>query len=437
VPGFGFPPGRSAYFSAVAADGTVFTGGIDHIFNFVYMTADDMVVAAYDPKYHTYRNINIRTTTGKEAIADLRGASIADVEAVSGGNGIAFTGPVSWRGQDASVDGEWPTFGVLTKVAGQWQVAAGNQWTGGQLARSNPPVSALACPPEAGHPDVSQCGGPNEMDTLPASGHIIIAQYFSGLMAVDLRGPDTSGRYDPKVAGAYPPLKVKDVTTPDPDDEILLFPRDVQADPTGVLGDERFALMFDREFPRGSKLEAAGFIEFSYDARTGQIRPVSGPILRGDRNAGRDDPPGVRVQSVLVHPAQDVEDRLVVWLRAVGQPARAWRQATVRRPPVVVALDQRRHAGGGDHRGVGLGDGADGWLVPPARWQPQAVLGLQRCRGQQCGSGGGVGETSQSNMAGAVSCGPAHQAARATNVPSRSATQVHSGRYWPASARRR
>jgi hypothetical protein len=285
VPGFGFPPGRSAYFSAVAADGTVFTGGIDHNFNYIYMTADDMVVAAYDPKYHTYRNINIRTTTGKEAIADLHGASIADVEAVSGGNGIAFTGPVSWRGQDASVDGEWPAFGILTKVAGQWQVTAGNQWTGGQLARSNPPVSALACPPEADHPDVSQCGGPNEMDTLPASGHVIIAQYFSGLMALDLRGPDTSGRYDPRVAGAYPPLKVKDVTTPDPDDEMVLAPRDVQADPTGVLGDERFALMFDAYFPAGSKLEAAGFIEFSYDARTGQIRPVSGPILRGDRNA--------------------------------------------------------------------------------------------------------------------------------------------------------
>lgn len=289
VPGFGFPAGRSAYFSAVANDGTIFTGGLDHNFNFIYMTADDMMIAAYDPKFHTSRNINIRTTTGKESIPDLRGASIADVEAFSGGNAIAFTGPVSWRGQNAAVDGEWPAFGILTKVNGSWQVASGsgwtNQWTGGQLAASNPPVSTLACPPEQGHPQVSQCGGPNEMDTFPVSGHIVMAQYFSGLMAIDPRGPDAAGRYNPRIAAAYPAFKVKDPTTADPNDEIALAPRDVQVDPTGVLGDERFALMFDAYFPTGSKLEAAGFIEMSYNASTGTIRPVSAPIMRGDRNS--------------------------------------------------------------------------------------------------------------------------------------------------------
>jgi len=284
VPGFGFPAGRSAYFSAVAADGTIFTGGIDHSFNFIYMTADDMVVAAFDPATNAYRNINIRTTTGRTSISDLRGSSIADVAALDGGNAIAFTGPVSWRGQDAATDGEWPAFGILTKAGGVWQVAAGNQWTGGQLARSNPPVSAQACPPEAGHPEVSQCGGPNEMDTFPVSRHVIVAQYFSGLMAIDPRGPDAAGRFQPAITGAYPAFTVKDVTTPDPDDTLTLAPRDVQADPTGVLGDERFIVMFDAYFPTGSKMDTAGFIELSYDARAGRIRPVSAPIVRGDRS---------------------------------------------------------------------------------------------------------------------------------------------------------
>ena len=284
-PGFGLPAGRAGYFSAVAADGTIFTGGIDHNLNFIYMTADDMMVAAYNPNDNAYRTIGIRTTTGATSIPDEHGASIADVATLDGGNAVAFTGPVSWRGQDAATYGEWPALGILTKVGGVWQVAAGNQWTGGQLAQTNPPVSVQACPPEAGHPEASQCGGPNEMDALPASGHIVIAQYFSGLMAIDPRGPDAGGRFQPRVAGGYPAFQVKDVTTADPDDVITLAPRDVQADPTGVLGDERFALMFDAYFPAGSRLDAAGFIEFSYDARTGQIRPMSAPILRGDRNS--------------------------------------------------------------------------------------------------------------------------------------------------------
>src|SRR4029450_4098937 len=111
----------------------VFTGGIDHNFNFIYMTADDMMVAAYDPTYSTYRSINIRTTTGKQSIPELKGASIADVETLPGGNAVAFTGPVSWRGQDVAVDGEWPTFGILTKVGGEWQGGAGNQADAGQV----------------------------------------------------------------------------------------------------------------------------------------------------------------------------------------------------------------------------------------------------------------------------------------------------------------
>jgi hypothetical protein len=307
VPNLGMSPGRKFYVTEVAADGMVFTGGLDHRGGFGAKgdeTGDTMEIGSLDPATNSYRNIGITSSTGRSTYTypDGRpgGAAIGDLEAIRGGQGVAFIAPVAYRQQDPSTDGVWPVFGILSKVGGSWQVASGagwrNQWTGGELRQTtfspNPGAAQRACPQDGGIPTAPQshCRMLNEMASLPTSGDIVVAQYGGSITSIRPGAPDTSGRYRPVVTGHFPYPAIKDTTTPaDPDDNLAIAVREIQADPTGTSGNERFTVTFDawtnRPIPGmpGWYYPATAVVqEFRYDAATGDIAPVSPPILPGD-----------------------------------------------------------------------------------------------------------------------------------------------------------
>jgi hypothetical protein len=307
VSNLGMSPGRKFYVTEVAADGTVFTGGLDHRGGFGALgdeTGDTMEIGSLDPATNTYRNIGITSSTGRSTFTypDGRpgGSAIGDLEAIRGGQGVAFIAPVAYRQQDPSTDGVWPVFGILSKVGGTWRVASGsgwrNQWTGGELRQTtfsaNPEVGQRACSQDGGTPTAPQshCRMLNEMASLPASGDIGVAQYGGSITSIRPGAPDAGGRYRPVVTGHFPYPAIEDTTTPaDPDDNLSIAVREIQADPTGTSGNERFTVTFDAWTNRlipgtpGWNYPATAVVqEFRYDAATGDIAPVSPPILPGD-----------------------------------------------------------------------------------------------------------------------------------------------------------
>jgi hypothetical protein len=132
------------------------------------------------------------------------------------------------------------------------------------------------------------------MAGLPRSRDIVVAQHAAGsgrssggLAVLRLTGPDSAGRFATKVMGSYLYPRTGDPGTPDPGDVLDIVPRFIQADPTGVPGDERFVVGLEARNPTTTGIPTGVLQEFSYDARTGAVRPVSAPFRAGDRVPGQ------------------------------------------------------------------------------------------------------------------------------------------------------
>jgi hypothetical protein len=313
VPGWGWPAGHRGIFNAVTADGTLVVAGANTDI------ADDMVVAGvYDPKASQWSTVKAKTSKGFEAIAPIvengqtfhAGAEAWDVQVLADGNTVAFTNifgvpaPAYLDRSRIPAEGVWPSFGILAKRDGRWQVV--NQWSAAQLAQSNPDstVDEQACAPYRNLPDgTSLCGGPNEMALLPRSHDLIVALYAGdgrrtsgGLMALRVTGPDAGGQYATRIVGYYPYPEVKDINPPNPNrpGNLGIAVKTVETDPTSPPGDERFSVVADiwhadddgdpTTIPPG--LDPSVTQEFSYNASTGEIRPVSAPFIAGPATNG-------------------------------------------------------------------------------------------------------------------------------------------------------
>jgi hypothetical protein len=312
VPGWGWPVGHRGIFNAVTREGALVIAGANND------VADGMVAAGvYDPKASEWSTANATTSTGSTTVAPLvvdgqrrgGGAEAWDVQVIGDGNAVAFANifgvPAPYLGQRrVPAEGVWPSFGVVARSGGRWRVV--NQWTAADLARSNPDsdVDERACAPYEGLPNgTSLCGGPNEMAMFPRSRDLIVALYAGdgrrtsgGLMALRLSGPDASGRYGVRVVGYYAYPEVRDINPPNPDrpGNLGIALKTVETDPTGQVGDERFSVVADiwhadndgnpATVPPG--LDPSVTQEFSYDSRTGEIRPVSAPFIAGVAQGG-------------------------------------------------------------------------------------------------------------------------------------------------------
>ncbi|MEJ3746851.1 hypothetical protein WEI85_26640 [Actinomycetes bacterium KLBMP 9797] len=239
VPGWEFPPGVQAYRTALGADGTVLIAGLGHNPDLSAPTADRTVVAAYHPPSGGFQTVDIGP-------AGPGAPSVTGLLPVDGG--VAFT----THRADGARPGPWPRFGVLATVDNEWRVA--------------PMAGTVA------HDDL------HDLARLPRSRDLVVARYGrqgnGGLLALRLTGPDRQGRYAVVVTGEYryPALAGERVSV-----------RAVRADPTGRDGDERFAVGLD-VYRGPGRFPHTVVQEFGYDAGSGAIRPVSAPILPGDRD---------------------------------------------------------------------------------------------------------------------------------------------------------
>ena len=313
VPGWGWPAGHNGIFNAVTADGTMFVqGGNTDI-------ADDMVAAGvYDPRANEWTTVRAKTSLGFDTVAPFvengttfhGGASAWDVQVVGDGNAVAFTNlfgvpwPPYFDRRRIPAEGVWPSFGIIAKVNGRWQVV--DQWSAAQLAVSNPDsdVDTRACAPYEGMPGgTSICGGPNEMAVFPRSRDLIVALYAGdgrrssgGLMALRVTGPNMAGHFAVRIVGFYAYPDVPDINPPNPvrPGNLGIAIKTVETDPTSPPGDERFSVVADiwhadddgdpSTVPPG--LDPSVTQEFSYNAATGEIRPVSAPFIVGPAGTG-------------------------------------------------------------------------------------------------------------------------------------------------------
>jgi hypothetical protein len=299
VPGWSFPAGLQAGRLAVAADGSVVFGGTEHHSTFGEPTSAEAALGTYDPHTNRYATVSLQTSTGRSRVHNVLGQpaapSIVDVEPVGDGRAVAFTARPTYAGQDLAINGVWPVFGILTKSAGQWRVANGggwaNQWTGMELRRSDPNISASTCPEHPDAPGLSECRGLGEMATLPRSHDVIVAQYQSrpppqgssgALIALRITGPDPIGRFTVKVVAQYAYPAIKDPMTTAPNDYLQVAPRSIVANPASGHGDERFMVGFDVASAEADTVPPV-VQEFRYDARAGTIAPVTVPMIPGDR----------------------------------------------------------------------------------------------------------------------------------------------------------
>jgi hypothetical protein len=291
VPGWGFPAGRQAYRTALTNDGTVLIAGRDHGVSFLpptRSTGAELVIGAYQPDTNGYHNVRVQTTAGRDRVVDRggrpAGPSVVDLEPIAGGAAVAYTAWPTDANVDTATEGRWPVFGVLSKVDGQWRAAG--QWTGDELRAASTAVGARACPEQPRPPGRGECRGLSEMAAVPRSHDLIVAQraglpgtHNGGLAALRVTGPDAAGRFSVRVVGHYLYPRIKQ---PGKAEFFDIVPVSVQADPTSTLGDERFAVSFD--VVNGAARDNPPVIqEFSYDARTGTIQPVSPPLIPGDR----------------------------------------------------------------------------------------------------------------------------------------------------------
>jgi hypothetical protein len=329
----GWRAGHSGSFNAIGADGTLFVAGDSLIASALEPRFNDMVVGAYDPRAGQWTNIPIETVPlplnplppktsipPRTGTTGFTGAAVVDVQGLSGlgRDAIAFSATWgfpgtyevnAWEENLPPSVGIWPALGVLTKTNGVWGVASGigsdgkrwtNQWTGGQLSRTNliaPKfVSEQACPwdrsfaGDYAHPSnnyhESTCRGLNELAQLPVSGHLVITQnlgfadwripaagsnhaswdparkHNGGIMVVKLRPGPATGQFEPVITAHYLFPTIPDwawsVSGGDPmyngqPATLAVQVKEVQADPTAALDNpsggtptsERFSIAFD------------------------------------------------------------------------------------------------------------------------------------------------------------------------------------------------
>ena len=284
VDDWAFLPGQAAYFSAAAPDGTVFIANEPQTDSQYRPTATTMAVSAFNPVTERIRHLVVPTTTGRTTTAT--GADVADVEAVRAGttSRVAFMSAVPYQGSgDLGAQGLYPTLGYLSATSAGWSYDGVRSLTADAL-----PAAASACVQRynALWQPWRDCLAPAEMAQLPASGLIAVTQYIAepgsgrrsgALLLLDVDGR-LRGRY------LFPNVALPDGTP------VAVHPREVDVDPTGIVGAERVAVVFDTVIGEGmpnSRLGSFAVQELTVDSERGVIAPRSAAVATGQTLGAR------------------------------------------------------------------------------------------------------------------------------------------------------
>lgn len=280
ISNWGFMPGQSEFFSALAPNGEVVLATTPQTDNQYYATGDSMNIGVFNPTQNTYRNIIVPTTKGLTKAANpfspVGGASIETLlpVTVGGQSRLAFISLVNYHGWDIDQVGEYPALGYLDLTTGSLQYNSTLSKTAGQIYAKGG-LSASACPTHINifNQQVAGCRGLAEMGLLPRSQKFVITQYFNYPAQNEHSGRIIVMNTDGTVAASYSYPNIPDGKG----GYLSINPREVVVDPTATGSLEYFSVIFDvpgTVFP---------LQEFAYNRTTNKIIPISAPILSGQK----------------------------------------------------------------------------------------------------------------------------------------------------------
>lgn len=278
VPSWGFGPGQSAYMSAVTSDGSVVMATTPYTDNQLCPTGNDMELGVFDPTDARFSRIVVPTTAGLTAVTEpgsaYGGGDIGDVQVVGSGSHerVVFVSAAPYHGWDIARFGQLPSLGALGPGPSGWSLNAGYTMTGDQLAATAPGVSGVVVNGNAFGQTYGDGRGLCEIALLPASGHLVVSQYFGPSMSDQQGGLlvlDAAGNLE--ASWHYPQATYRGRS-------VRCLVREVESDPTGTYGDERFVIVCDTFDAVTNATIPFPVQEFSYDARTGTISPTSAPV---------------------------------------------------------------------------------------------------------------------------------------------------------------
>jgi len=278
VTNWGFGAGQAAYMSAVTSAGAVVIGTTPYTDNQMQPTGKTMELGVLLPGVRSFQRIVVPSTTGQTQLVAsgslYGGGDIGDLQVVGQGSNerVLFVSVMPYKGWDIEKYGQLPSFGALRPGAGGTlsldtqldrtaEALAGSKFSGSIPTMSNGFGQTLA-----------NGRGLCEMALLPASGDVVVTQYFGPSMANQQGGIlvlDQQGQV--KASWQYPAATYKG-------GPVKCLVREAESDPTGRLGDERFSIICDA-FDANNRPVPFPLQEFSYDARYATIKPVSAPVL--------------------------------------------------------------------------------------------------------------------------------------------------------------
>jgi len=189
------------------------------------------------------------------------GADIADLEVVPDddpavGERVVFDS--TW-GSFSNPDG-FPAYGSLTKQDGLWKVDLDSRRWPIELHQSSD-AGRDACPTNTR--GATGCGAFSEMARLPRSGRLVVGQYaLPGIIVLASDGTVLATHQWGDVLDACHPGK-----------SIVLSAREIDADPTSAVNDERFVVIFDNSDSRGQPVQ-----EFSYNEADKTLTATSAAV---------------------------------------------------------------------------------------------------------------------------------------------------------------
>lgn len=274
ISGFALDLGKILSWSEFT-DGKLFIVATDPS-NLTQPTGTSFVVYIWDPAGNTWQTVYILSSTGlQSALMDnglVGGAGGSDILIV--GSRVYALTAVPYNGwQISPTNGVYPVLGSLKKTGGTWGYDSATSYTADQMHAASG-LGALAWPNQTNSYGetyaYSELAG--EMETAPASGVILIAQYAippdssyktSSIVAIDPATGNTLARFYP----SFGPLA--DVDT--------INLRNPQVDPTGTLGNEVLVCASDC-FKSGGDAGKNYLFFFNYDDNTHTITQLSQPL---------------------------------------------------------------------------------------------------------------------------------------------------------------
>ncbi len=285
VPGWGFGPGQAAYMSTVAADGTVFIGTTPFTDDQAKPTGTGMELGVFDPTANRFTRVAVPSSKGRTAeprpdakYRGIGGGDVSDVlvvPAAGRGQRLLFASSMPYYGWNVAQYGTLPTIGQLAPSGrAGWRYDPTTSWDAGRLAGTLPTARSVQAFPAMASAGTRDSRGAAALARLPRSGHVVVAQYF-GVTETDRAGRtdqgalfvlDTSGKVH--ATWQYPNVSVLG-------QKVVVSPREVVADPSSRLGDERFVVTLDARMTNG-KVAPFPVQEFSYSPGDGA--PGNGTI---------------------------------------------------------------------------------------------------------------------------------------------------------------